>query len=415
MQPIRSPPNRLVGRENEYLLAVLDAFYQGNGFLSGFYKNFLGGTWVKRFEEAFAKYIGVKHAIAVSSGTAALHLAVEAVRQPHELGFSGLVTPYSFVASASSIVMGGGFPVFCDIDPGTLNMDPSVWDPEQLQPWPVRSTATCHFSKHWRPRLIVAVHLLGHPCNLDQIEKALPGVPIMEDCAQSLGAKYKGRMTGSIGTISCFSFQETKTLTTLGEGGMICTNSDTLGEECRAMRNHGEKYVKSPRLGYNYRMTEPAAAFGLAQLERLDKTLEEQRRCAVIVRNELPEGLVPLTREQWADPTFFIVGSLMDPVLRQSDTVDMPRTIQTRNNYVERLAKTLGFDSPLPGQTIGPGYTELICDLAYFKARGSSTDFPIARGVMSRTVWFDIHRFTTHQVVQERMDKLKEVPLVRAA
>lgn len=379
-------------KEYQYVQDVLTDFQNGKGHLSGFYKTFQGGNWVRKFEEAFANYIGVNHAIAVSSGTAALHTAVEALHQPHELGFPALVTPYSFVASASSIVMGGGFPMFCDIEPSTLNLDASAYKPEGS------------FGKHWRPRLIVAVHLLGHPSDLDQIEKRFPNVPIIEDCAQSLGAKYKGKMTGSLGTISCFSFQETKSLTTLGEGGMICTNNPSLAEECMAIRNHGEKYVRSNRLGYNYRMTEAAAAFGLAQLERLDKTVEQQIRCAQIVRDNLPEGLKPLTTKQWASPTYFIAGSLMDSAYTQSE----------RASYLKRAASALSFDSPLPGKTIGPGYTELICDLPYFKNRGASTDFPIARTIMSRAVWFDIHRFCTVEEVKERMEKLKEVRLVRA-
>ncbi len=386
-----------MSKEEEYVLKVIRDFETGKGYLSGFFQNFQGGPWVQQFENAFARYVGAKHAIAVSSGTAALHMALEAVKLPHQQGSPVLTSPMTFVASASSIFMARQFPVFCDISPRTLNMDPSTYGNSLSQSPPSRKMPT--------PEYVVAVNLLGHPVNLSEVIQEFPEAPIIEDCAQSLGAKYQGKMTGT-STIGCYSFQQTKTLTTLGEGGMVVTNYDAIADKCRQIRNHGEKYMKGRYLGYNYRMTEAAAAYGLAQLERLPETMKRQIACAEIVRKNLPDGLAPLPVESWAEPSYFIVGATIE-------SIDSEMALAHRAKFIDDCMRTLGFKAPQPGRVISPGYTELIPDLPYFKRHSTyyNWEFPVARHMMKKMVWFDIHRFTTPEETERRMDLLKGVKL----
>jgi perosamine synthetase len=392
-------PSRHVTQDDiDRVNSVLYDFAGGHGFLSGFFKNTLrGGQWVQRFEEAFAKYVGVKHAIAVSSGTAALHTAIEAIKAvPGDRNVQMLTSPASFVASASAILMAQGNPLFCDVSMRTFTMDPFTYEMGR------RKMPT--------PQLIIAPHLLGHPCDMQAIEDKFGSTArVIEDCAQSLGAKYREKMTGTIGDIGCFSFQETKTLTTLGEGGMVVTNSDIYADHCRVIRNHGEKYASDSRyLGYNYRMTEAAAAFGLSQLERLDRTMALQKECAWEVKRNLPDFLEPLWVEAWADPSYFLVATKLK---EGTDAVIY------RNGWVERACDALGWKDPesrQPGRSISAGYSELIPDLPYFKKLVPyyNWEFPVARYLKDRMVWFDLHRWTDKETVQEKMEALKGVPLV---
>jgi perosamine synthetase len=244
--------------------------------------------------------------------------------------------------------------------------------------------------------------LLGQPMNIESLRYRFPRAVIIEDCAQALGASVRGRKVGGIGELGCFSFQETKTLTTLGEGGMITTNSEVLAELCRNIRNHGEKYGKKPYLGYNYRMTEAAAAFGRSQLKRLDTTLKQQINCAKIVRDNLPRFLEPLKVPSTTKPVFFLVGTKT----KQEFSTDFPR-----EKFTTKAQELLFHNPPAPGRTIGLGYTELIPDLPLYQSQMTSPKIPVAREMIKRSVWFDIHRFTDVSTVEARMEALKEVKI----
>jgi perosamine synthetase len=364
---------------------VLERFQNGTGHLSGFYKSFLGGEQVQRFEEEFARYIGTKYAISTTSGTSALHVAIDAAfggRTPTKLPQTVLTTPYTFAASASAILMSQNHPVFGDIQPDTLNLDPLA----------------CRESiAYAQPKAIVAVHLLGQPMNIESLRNKFPRAVIIEDCAQALGATVRGLKVGRLGEMGCFSFQETKSLTTLGEGGMITTNNEMLAELCRNIRNHGEKYGKKPYLGYNYRMTEAAAAYGRAELALIGKRLKEQIECALIVRKRLPDFLTPLHSPAKTKPVFFIVGTSTTRGFKRAEWVKKAHE------------KLFGTAPPAPGRTIGLGYTELIPDLPLYRDTVYKPNIPVAREMIQRAVWLDIHRFTNIRTVKERMDLLNEV------
>ncbi|MEM2082802.1 MAG: DegT/DnrJ/EryC1/StrS family aminotransferase [Candidatus Bathyarchaeia archaeon] len=222
------------------------------------------GPRVMEFERAFSKFIGVKHAIAVSSGTAALHAALLAVGV--KAGDEVIVPSFTFSATAEAAVLCGAKPVFADIDPNSLTIN--------------ADTVSRVLSN--RTKAIMPVHLYGQPVDMAPILEIARerGIAVIEDAAQAHGASLGGKMVGGIGDMGCFSFYGAKNMTT-GEGGIITTNDDDYAEALRAIRTHGEsRPYWTVRLGHNYRMTEIAAAIGLVQLQKLPDMLERRRENA---------------------------------------------------------------------------------------------------------------------------------------
>jgi perosamine synthetase len=211
------------------------------------------GEMVERFEQRFRELIGVRHAVALSSGTAALHLTMLA----HGIGPGDevITSPFSFIATANAALYVGARPIFVDIRRDTFNIDPALIE--------ARITA--------RTRAIIPVHLYGQPAEMAAIGAiaARHGLVVIEDAAQAHGAAIDGRQVGTFGT-GCFSFYATKNVLT-GEGGIVTTDDDRLAEHLRLLRSHGQRTrYQHEMLGYNYRMTDLQAAIGLAQLDRLE-------------------------------------------------------------------------------------------------------------------------------------------------
>jgi perosamine synthetase len=214
----------------------------------------LAGKVVETFEKEFAEYIGVKHAIAVNSGTAALHIAIASLDIGP--GDEVIVPPFTFIATASSIIHNNAIPIFADIDNKTYTLDPES----------VEKNITN------KTKAIIPVHLAGVTANMDPLLDIAQenDLFIIEDACQSHGAKYKGKRVGSMGELGTFSFYPSKNMTT-GEGGMVTTNNNKLARQCRLLRHHGEPYWYTyNRLGWNYRMTEIQGAIGRVQLKKLD-------------------------------------------------------------------------------------------------------------------------------------------------
>lgn len=212
------------------------------------------GEVVEEFEDKFAAYIGTDYAIATNSGTSALHtaLAAQGIKEGDEV----ITTAFSFFATASCVLMQNATPVFVDIDPKTYNIDPALIEAKISD----------------RTKAIIPVHLYGQPCEMREIRDIAKAnnLAVIEDAAQAHGAEYKAKKVGAIGDIGVFSFYSTKNIIT-GEGGMITTDNEEIAERARLIRNHGQsrRYFHDC-LGYNYRMTNIAAAIGLVQLKKID-------------------------------------------------------------------------------------------------------------------------------------------------
>ena len=258
------------------------------------------GPKVGEFEERFAAWVGARHAVSFSSGTAALHGAAFAAGL--EAGDEAITTPMTFCATANCILYQGATPVFADVSPDTLNLDPKE----------VSKKVSA------RTKAIFAVDYAGHPAALDELgQLAETQVPqgrsplLIEDACHGLGAEYRGKRVGGIADMTVFSFHPVKHLTT-GEGGMVTTNDARLAETLRRFRNHGissearqrqeagQWFYEMVLLGFNYRLTEIACALGLSQLERLDANVARRREIAAQYDEafrDLPAIVIPAVRE----------------------------------------------------------------------------------------------------------------------
>jgi perosamine synthetase len=216
------------------------------------------GPKVAEFEAELARLCEVEHAVAVSSGTAALHLAVLALGL--EPGDEVLVPAYTFPATANVVALAGLTPVLVDVDPETMNIDPARIDPGP------------------RTKVILGVHLFGRPMRLHE----LPELTLLEDAAGALGARYRGRACGGLGIAGCLSFHPRKIVTT-GEGGAVTTSDDAFADAVRQMRNHGWRSIVPPDMpvpGLNYRLADVLCAIGIPQARRLDELLATRTRIA---------------------------------------------------------------------------------------------------------------------------------------
>lgn len=251
-----------------------------------------GGSKVAHFEKMFADYVGVKHAIAVNSCTAALHLSMQVLGI--EPGDEVIVPVFTFAATANAPIFCGAKPVFADIDEKTFNISPEDIL-EKISP---------------KTKAIIPVHYGGQSCDMKEILEIAEDhkLHVVEDCAHSLGAEYKNRKTGSLGTLGCFSFYPTKIITTI-EGGMITTDDEHLAGKMRILREHGMSksaldrelnaswYYDVVELGYNYRLNEVQAALGISQLERIEEGIKRRIKVAHHYNRKLKHNRLILPHE----------------------------------------------------------------------------------------------------------------------
>jgi perosamine synthetase len=236
------------------------------------------GPKLKEFEQAIADYVGVKHAIAVNSGTSGLHLLIRAFGIGD--GDEVITTPFSFIASSNCIVYERAKPVFVDIEPDTANIDPSLIE-DAITP---------------RTRAILPVDAFGQPAKLDIIRELARrhGLAVIEDSCESLGSEYKGTKAGNsaFADAAVFAFYPNKQITT-GEGGMVVTDDDRIAFLCKSMRNQGRGeagvWLSHERLGYNYRMDELSAALGVVQMSRIEELILKRKRVADMYNIRLSE------------------------------------------------------------------------------------------------------------------------------
>jgi dTDP-4-amino-4,6-dideoxygalactose transaminase len=244
-----------------------------NAAIQGVLKSgqFIMGPEVKAFEQEVAEYLGVKHATGVNSGTDALVISLRALGIGE--GDEVITTPFTFFATAESISIVGAKPVFVDIDERTFNIDPDLIEEKITS----------------RTKAIMPVHLYGNPCDMDRIMAIAErhNLKIIEDCAQSFGARHKGQQTGTIGHMGAYSFFPSKNLGAYGDGGLIVTNDDALADAARMLRVHGsKKKYHNEVVGYNSRLDSIQAAILRVKLPHID-TWNEQRREVAKSYNDL--------------------------------------------------------------------------------------------------------------------------------
>lgn len=266
MIPIAKP---LVGNaEKQAVMEVLESGY------------LVQGSRVAQLEKMFTQLCNTGYAVAVSSGTDALHIALLA----HGVGPGDevITTPFTFIASVNSIIYTGARPVLVDVEAETFNINPEL----------VRQAVTP------RTKAVLPVHLFGYPCDMDKLTNiAWPRrLLVIEDCAQAVGATYRGRSVGSSNT-GCFSLYATKNVMSV-EGGIITTNSDVIAERARLIRNHGMKYrYRHELLGFNSRMSDVHAAIGVVQMGRLDEFTAKRRANAAFLSANLKTVITPQTKD----------------------------------------------------------------------------------------------------------------------
>jgi len=258
------------------------------------------GSYVRRFERAFAEYLGIDYALTTSSGTTALHLALTALGIGP--GDEVIVPDLTFAASASVVRHCGATPVLIDVHPDYWNLDPGLIE-KAITP---------------KTKAIMPVHLYGHPCDMGHILDVARKyrLYVVEDCAEALGAKYKSKYVGTFGDVGCFSFFSNKIITT-GEGGMVVTQDKALNEKMMLYRDHGMRKNKRywhEVAGFNYRMTNIQAAIGLAQMEQIESFLQKKFEIAENYASGLKTlpGISLPPEMDWARNVFWLYSVLID-------------------------------------------------------------------------------------------------------
>ncbi len=258
------------------------------------------GPYIERFEKMFSSFIGAKYGVSASNGTTALHLAVSALGIG--AGDEVIAPNLTFVSPINSVIYNGGRPVLVDSNENDWNVNY-----EEIEN---RITE--------RTKAIIVVHLYGHPCDMGRIKEIAEdhNLRIIEDCAEAIGAEYRGQKVGSFGDISCFSFYGNKIITT-GEGGMCLTKDEEITEKIRELRDHGMKPSRRywhDKIGYNYRMTNLQAALGVAQMERIESFIDRKREIAKKYNDRLRniEGIQTQPEMSWAKNVYWMYSILVN-------------------------------------------------------------------------------------------------------
>jgi perosamine synthetase len=309
MIPVNEP--LLNGNEKKYLNECIDT-----GWVSS------EGSFVKRFEAQMAAAVGRKHGIAVSNGTAALEVAVAALKL--EPGDQIVMPTFTIISCAAAIVRCGCRPILVDSDPRTWNMDVEKLREKLEQEIEVKGNR--------RIKAIMAVHIYGLPVDMDPVLELAErfGLKVIEDAAQMHGQTYRGRTCGSFGDLSTFSFYPNKHITT-GEGGMVLTDDDDLATRCRLLRDlffQPQNRFVHEELGFNYRMTNLQAALGLAQLERLHEFVGRKRNMGHTYARLLAgiEGLELMPRKtEYAESIYWVFGVVIDESVSMDAKAAMAR------------------------------------------------------------------------------------------
>ena len=341
------------------------------------------GPKLPEFEEKVAAFVGAKFAVAVNSGTSALHLCVRALDIGE--GDEVITTPFSFIASANCMIFEKAKPVFVDIEPDTLNIDVNKIE-QAITP---------------NTKAILPVHVFGLPANMKKISLLAEkyNLAVIEDSCEALGAKYENKFAGTIGDCGTFAFYPNKQITT-GEGGMLVTNREDIAQLARSMRNQGRDdgmgWLAHARLGFNYRISDINCALGIAQIERVEEILSMRESVAKkyndLLKNELPE-ILPLCDAPKNSTRSWFVYVVRLPE-RYSATL--------RDEVIKKLrASGIWCNNYFPPIHLQPFYVE---KFGYKKG-----DFPITESVSEKTIALPFYNKLSDDDIEAVVRELKKI------
>ena len=339
------------------------------------------GPKLAGFEQALAGYVGRKRAVAVNSGTSGLFLCMLAlgIGPDDEV----VTTPFTFAASATSIMAAGARPVFVDIDPVSLNVDPAKIEPAITE----------------RTKAVLPVEVFGNPAGFDTICQIARehNLPVIEDSCEALGSALNGKMAGTFGKMSVFGFYPNKQITT-GEGGMILTDDDALADMCVSLRNQGRGkdagWLAHERLGYNYRLSDINCALGIAQLSRIDEIKANRRQVAEWYRRMLSgdQRLIVPDEPSGCDMSWFVF------VVRLAENF----TIEQRDRILQQMrSRNIQVSNYFPPVHLMPFIAN--------KYGHKSGDFPIAESASARTIALPFHNHLTKEQIDTVCTTLKQL------
>jgi len=341
---------------------------------------------IHQFEDDFASYIGAKHALSVSNATAALHLSLKAIGL--KPGDEVITTPMTWAATSNVILLEKAKPVFVDVEPDTLNIDPSKIEEKITE----------------KTKAIIPVHLYGHPVDLGPIMKIAEehNLKVIGDAAHAPGAEYKNKKIGSIEHMAAFSFYTQKNMSTLGEGGMVVTDNSDFFEKLKLYQNHGVEYLKSIKEkpwfrncivpGYNYRLSEGQAAVGITQLKKLDSFNKKRRELAKIYSELLGkvEGITMPIEKDYAKSSWHIYSIKIEKDFGVS-----------RDEVCLNLNK-LGVGSNVH-------YTPVHYFLPYQKLGYKKGDFPVAEEAYEKIISIPLSVNMEREQVEYVVECLREI------
>ena len=339
------------------------------------------GPKVEEFERSFAKYIGTRRAVAVNSGTSGLFLCLSAL----EIGPGDevITTPFTFISSTTSIMAVGARPVFVDIDPVSLNIDPDRIEPAITE----------------KTKAILPVEIFGNPAGFDKVREIAErnNLPIVEDSCEALGSELNGKKAGTFGTMSVFGFYPNKQITT-GEGGMVLTDDDDLAEMCLSLRNQGRGsgagWLAHERLGYNFRLSDLNCALGIVQLSRIDEIKAKRRRVATWYLEKLADDcrLVLPGERDGCDMSWFVFVVRLAEEFTQDDR--------------DRILQQLAAHNIQAGNYFPPVHSQRFIADQYGYNKG---DFPITESASRRTIALPFYNNLPERQVETVCETLKEL------
>jgi perosamine synthetase len=334
------------------------------------------GPFAEEFERLAADVAGVSHGVAVSSGTAGLHLIVRA--SGIGKGDEVLVPSFTFAASANAFIFEGATPVFVDIERDTYNVNPA-----ELA---ARRTS--------RTKAAMVVDVFGHPANWDEIPSATADLTLIDDCCEAVGSTYHGRAIGSFGVAGCFAFYPNKQMTT-GEGGMVVTNDASLAALCRSLRNQGRgdtgTWLQHDRLGFNYRMDELSAALGTSQIRRLDELLAKRALVAQMYTERLAD-----------------IDRVRPPMIKPGVGMSWFAYVVTLSAEIDRAALVDSLASQgIPTRTYFPP----LHLQPYMRERFGTREgmLPVTEDIARRTLALPFHNHLSTAQVDHVVEKLRQV------